>query len=68
MLMPVLRDVSDATGLNTGDIDFTCSGSSDCLAGRAFSFTRALDGVGARLAAERGRQRARLLPRKILAR
>ncbi|MGW2855039.1 lipid-transfer protein, partial [Streptomyces sp. NPDC001215] len=47
MLMPVLHDVLDRTGLKTADIDFTCSGSSDYLAGRAFSFTLALDGVGA---------------------
>ncbi|MGC5400990.1 thiolase domain-containing protein [Streptomyces sp. DT20] len=47
MLMPVLHEVLDATGLRTSGIDFTCSGSSDYLAGRAFSFTMALDGVGA---------------------
>lgn len=47
MLMPVLHRVLDATGLKTSDIGFTCSGSSDYLAGRAFSFTMALDGVGA---------------------
>ncbi|MDT0386599.1 thiolase domain-containing protein [Streptomyces dubilierae] len=47
MLMPVLHEVLDRTGLRTADIDFTCSGSSDYLAGRAFSFTLALDGVGA---------------------
>ncbi|WP_434587513.1 thiolase domain-containing protein [Streptomyces sp. A5-4] len=47
MLMPVLHDVLGRTGLKTSDIDFTCSGSSDYLAGRAFSFTMALDGVGA---------------------
>ncbi|MFD8192821.1 thiolase domain-containing protein [Streptomyces wuyuanensis] len=47
MLMPVLHDVLGRTGLRTGDIGFTCSGSSDYLAGRAFSFTMALDGVGA---------------------
>ncbi|MGX1881568.1 thiolase domain-containing protein [Streptomyces sp. NPDC055287] len=47
MLMPVLHDVLGQTGLKTSDIDFTCSGSSDYLAGRAFSFTMALDGVGA---------------------
>ncbi|MEV3988777.1 thiolase domain-containing protein [Streptomyces sp. NPDC049837] len=47
MLMPVLHEVLDRTGLKTGDIGFTCSGSSDYLAGRAFSFTMALDGVGA---------------------
>ncbi len=47
MLMPVLHDVLAQTGLKTADIGFTCSGSSDYLAGRAFSFTMALDGVGA---------------------
>ncbi|MEV0641584.1 thiolase domain-containing protein [Streptomyces sp. NPDC050619] len=47
MLMPVLHEVLDRTGMKTADIDFTCSGSSDYLAGRAFSFTLALDGVGA---------------------
>ncbi|WP_327248269.1 thiolase domain-containing protein [Streptomyces sp. NBC_01320] len=47
LLMPVLHQVLDATGLKASDIGFTCSGSSDYLAGRAFSFTMALDGVGA---------------------
>ncbi|MEU8888476.1 thiolase domain-containing protein [Streptomyces sp. NPDC048442] len=47
MLMPVLHRVLADTGLKTSDIGFTCSGSSDYLAGRAFSFTMALDGVGA---------------------
>ncbi|MGW3012379.1 thiolase domain-containing protein [Streptomyces sp. NPDC001219] len=47
MLMPVLHEVLDRTGLAARDIGFTCSGSSDYLAGRAFSFTMALDGVGA---------------------
>ena len=47
MLMPVLHEVLAQTGLKTADIGFTCSGSSDYLAGRAFSFTLALDGVGA---------------------
>ncbi|QFQ95212.1 lipid-transfer protein [Streptomyces phaeolivaceus] len=47
MLMPVLHQVLERTGLKTADIGFTCSGSSDYLAGRAFSFTLALDGVGA---------------------
>ncbi|TGZ15746.1 lipid-transfer protein [Streptomyces sp. S816] len=47
MLMPVLHEVLARTGLKTADIGFTCSGSSDYLAGRAFSFTMTLDGVGA---------------------
>ncbi|MEU0402994.1 thiolase domain-containing protein [Streptomyces sp. NPDC006197] len=47
MVMPVLHEVQRLTGLKAADIGFTCSGSSDYLAGRAFSFTMALDGVGA---------------------
>src|SRR5882757_9117176 len=47
MLIPVLHDALDQTGLKTSDIGFTCSGSCDYLAGRAFTFTMALDGVGA---------------------
>ncbi|MEV5799519.1 thiolase domain-containing protein [Streptomyces collinus] len=47
LLMPVLHEVLRRTGLRTADIGFICSGSSDYLAGRAFSFTLALDGVGA---------------------
>ncbi|MGW3814562.1 thiolase domain-containing protein [Streptomyces sp. NPDC005046] len=47
MLIPVLHGVLDRTGMQTSDIGFTCSGSTDYLAGRAFSFTMALDGVGA---------------------
>lgn len=47
MVMPVLHSVLGRTGLRASGIDFTCSGSSDYLAGRAFSFTMALDGVGA---------------------
>ncbi|GAU67399.1 hypothetical protein SSP35_04_04890 [Streptomyces sp. NBRC 110611] len=47
MVLPVLHDVLARTGLTAREIDFTCSGSSDYLAGRAFSFTMALDGVGA---------------------
>lgn len=47
MLLPVLHDVLGQVGMKAGEIGFTCSGSSDYLAGRAFSFTMALDGVGA---------------------
>ncbi|WP_225800802.1 thiolase domain-containing protein [Streptomyces sp. NK15101] len=47
MVMPVLHEVQRQTGLKAADIGFTCSGSCDYLAGRAFSFTMALDGVGA---------------------
>jgi acetyl-CoA acetyltransferase len=47
MLMPVLHQVKADAGLDQTGIDFTCSGSSDYLAGAAFSFVTALDGVGA---------------------
>ncbi|MEV4193265.1 lipid-transfer protein, partial [Streptomyces toxytricini] len=47
MLLPVLDEVRERTGLRARDIGFTCSGSSDYLAGRPFSFTMTLDGVGA---------------------
>jgi acetyl-CoA acetyltransferase len=47
LVLPVLQDVLKQTGLTTEQIGFTCSGSSDYLAGRAFSFTMTLDGVGA---------------------
>jgi acetyl-CoA acetyltransferase len=47
MLMPVLQQVRDQIGLNKDRIGFTCSGSTDYLAGQAFSFVMTLDGVGA---------------------
>lgn len=47
LLLPVLREALDRAGLAPGEADFTCSGSSDYLAGRPFSFTLTLDGVGA---------------------
>ncbi len=46
MLVPVFREVFDQTGLSKDDIDFWCSGSSDYLAGRAFSFVTAVDAIG----------------------
>ncbi|PRX51230.1 acetyl-CoA acetyltransferase [Prauserella shujinwangii] len=47
MLVPVFREVFDRTGLSKQDIGFWCSGSSDYLAGRAFSFVAAVDAIGA---------------------
>jgi acetyl-CoA acetyltransferase len=47
MLVPVFAEVLQATGLAKGDIGFWCSGSSDYLAGRAFSFVQAVDAIGA---------------------
>ena len=46
ILLPVLAEAMTPTGLTTHDIGFTCSGSSDYLAGQAFAFVSALDAVG----------------------
>ena len=47
MLAPVFGECYQQTGLDRTDIDFWCSGSSDYLAGRAFSFIAAIDAIGA---------------------
>jgi acetyl-CoA acetyltransferase len=47
MLVPIFQEVLRSTGLTKGDIGFWCSGSSDYLAGRAFSFVQAVDAIGA---------------------
>src|SRR5262249_19125803 len=47
MLVPIFQRVLADTGLHRADIDFWCSGSSDYLAGRAFSFVTAVDAIGA---------------------
>lgn len=46
ILLPVLREALEPTGLKTQDMGFTVSGSSDYLAGQAFAFVSALDAVG----------------------
>src|SRR5215467_7456533 len=46
-LVPIFTEVFTATGLTKNDIGFWCSGSSDYLAGRAFSFVSAVDAIGA---------------------
>ncbi|OBK74437.1 thiolase domain-containing protein [Mycobacterium sp. 1274761.0] len=47
MLMPCFRRLYEELGLQKTDIGFWCSGSSDYLAGRAFSFISAIDSIGA---------------------
>ncbi|MEA5367563.1 thiolase domain-containing protein [Amycolatopsis sp., V23-08] len=47
MLVPIFAEVFALTGLSKQDIGFWCSGSSDYLAGRAFSFIAAVDAIGA---------------------
>jgi acetyl-CoA acetyltransferase len=45
--MPCFAQLYDELGLKQTDIGFWCSGSSDYLAGRAFSFISAIDSIGA---------------------
>ena len=47
MLMPCFAEIYAELGLKQTDIGFWCSGSSDYLAGRAFSFISAIDSIGA---------------------
>jgi acetyl-CoA acetyltransferase len=47
MLVPVIRAALDSARLSKKDVGFWCSGSSDYLAGRAFSFIAAVDAIGA---------------------
>ena len=47
MLVPIMKAALDQVGLSKKDIGFWCSGSSDYLAGRAFSFIAAVDAIGA---------------------
>ena len=46
MLMPVTAAAVANANMTKNDIGFTCSGSTDYLAGSAFSFVSTLDGVG----------------------
>ncbi|HEV3226994.1 MAG TPA: thiolase domain-containing protein [Acidimicrobiales bacterium] len=46
MLMPVTAAAIERAGMTKNDIGFTVSGSTDYLAGTAFSFVQTLDGVG----------------------
>ena len=47
LMAPLISAVRDEAGVGQDEIGFTCSGSSDFLAGMAFSFVMTLDGVGA---------------------
>ena len=46
MMIPLMEQAKDAVGLTQKDMGFTCSGSSDFLAGQAFSFVMTIDGTG----------------------
>src|SRR3546814_172532 len=47
LLVPLFADLYEQTGFTRKDIGFWCSGSSDYLAGRSFSFVSAVDAIGA---------------------
>lgn len=46
MLVPLITAVFSGLGMTKHDVGFWCSGSSDYLAGRAFSFVSAVDATG----------------------
>jgi acetyl-CoA acetyltransferase len=47
MLMSIIPELFETSGFEKKDIGFTCSGSTDYLAGQAFSFVMAVDALGA---------------------
>lgn len=47
ILMPVVSEAIEASGIERNKIGFTCSGSCDYLAGMPFSFVTSLDAIGA---------------------
>jgi acetyl-CoA acetyltransferase len=47
ILMPVVTDAIERSGIGRHDLGFVCSGSCDYLTGAPFSFVQALDAVGA---------------------
>jgi len=47
MVMSVVREAVSASGLEKREIGFTCSGSSDYIAGQSFAFVGAVDALGA---------------------
>src|SRR4051812_42802302 len=46
LLVPILGELYQQTGWTKADVGFWCSGSSDYLAGRSFSFVSAVDAIG----------------------
>jgi len=47
ILLPVVREAVERSGIPRKEIGFTCSGSCDYLAGQPFAFVMALDAIGA---------------------
>jgi len=46
LLVPIFAECYEQTGWSRKDVGFWCSGSSDYLAGRSFSFVQAIDSIG----------------------
>ena len=46
ILVPIIGELYEQTGWTKSDIGFWCSGSSDYLAGRSFSFVSAVEAIG----------------------
>ena len=46
LLVPLFGELYEQTGWTRHDVGFWCSGSSDYLAGRSFSFVQAVDAIG----------------------
>lgn len=46
LLVPIFAECYEQTGWTREDVGFWCSGSSDYLAGRSFSFVSAIDAIG----------------------
>lgn len=46
LLVPLFEECYEQTGWTRRDVGFWCSGSSDYLAGRSFSFVQAVDAIG----------------------
>ena len=46
LLVPLFKECYEQTGWTRRDVGFWCSGSSDYLAGRSFSFVQAVDAIG----------------------
>ncbi len=47
MLMPLIKEAVEGSGIPKQEIGFTCSGSTDYLSGQSFAFVMAMDAVGA---------------------
>ena len=47
ILIPLVGELYETSGLAKEEIGFTCSGSTDYIAGQSFAFVHAVDALGA---------------------